>query len=133
MENAYHSSTVEALYEKYGKKPEATCQPAETADELVLGRKDTSDSFIPRGAVPKLLSVAIMAFGVLFSIGVTIGVAITHGGGGPVLAADGGHATGGGGITVTVLVFSIIAAFALGGLLTSIFLGGGFKFLRGKK
>ena len=115
----YRSPTVEALYDKYGySKP---CAPEPQPQDV---------PFIPKGAGPRLFSMALVAFAILFSIGTSIGVVIANSDSGNVHASPGYGGGGSEGVSVIVLVFSVIAAFALGGLLTSIFLGGGFRFKR---
>lgn len=121
-------SPYDALCDKHGKAV-MKCSPTTCPEDVPFSSSKVE--FIPKGSGPKLFSMALIAFAVLFSIGAAIGVAISNGGG--TVHASTGGGNGGNGISTIVLVFSIIGAFALGGFLTSIFLGGGFDFLKRKK
>jgi len=130
----YRSPVVEALYTKYGKEAmECSPKPKPIEQELGMPKKSNEETFIPRGWGPKLFSIALIAFAVMFTIGVTIGVAVNNDSGPAYAGTGGGAGNGGGGVSVTVLVFSIIAAFSLGGFLVSVFLGGGFNAFRRKE
>jgi len=131
----YRSPVVEALYTKYGKEAmECSPKPQPIEQELGMPKKGNDETFIPRGWAPKLFSIALVAFAVMFTIGITIGMAVNNNSGDAYAGTGGGAGAGeGGGISVTVLVFSIIAAFSLGGFLVSVFLGGGFDRFRRKE